>query len=832
MLIKVLFYFTIISIVYCTWILRETADHINRPHYFQGKKASNEIIHEVVFAIKQNNLDEIEKLLYDVSTPSSLSYGQHLSFDEVGRIVTNRQATSGVLNWLKSHSVDIKAQSYYGEYITARASVLVWEKIFDTTFHEYHPVEQFNTHKAHRSVVRALSYSLPEEVNPFIHTVLKLINLPPPIAYGPSLKVMESNNLINAESKFDLEQYTAAAFAIVYPYVINLKYNITGTGDGYGNQSIYASIGQTFLPEDLSYFQRIFGLLDNPIIDYIGPVPNNSVCYDKTSSDCDESSLDVQYIASIANDVPTSYFYDPDDYTFLSFVMNLTSSINPTNVYSISYSTYETFLTNSEIKSFNTEAMKLGLRGVTLIAASGDDGVTGYLFRNGYKPISQCGYYAQFPASSPYVTALGGTIGGMETYGTLTEEVANSVSVGGGITTGGGFSNSIEAPSFQTSAIDSYKSKYSAKQSSYKSYNYENRGYPDLSMTSNNYLVIIANHSQFYLLSGTSASAPVFAAMVSLVNADRLQSSHPVLGWLNPSIYINNGEYARDVTSGSNVCTANSLKCCLIGFKATEGWDPVTGFGSVDYPKFLSYYRSIFDIVPTSSPTKAGVPTRSPTTQPTSSQYIQYSYLISQKIITSASAEEFLSSSYAIDSFEKIILDIFSKINPSFVTIDNAINIDLIGGNRKLINRLLTTSDGMLCNYTIGFYSSNAIEDSYIDKLTTNVTTTLYNAIINEEFTNKCQESSSSILSTMTISMIPYVSDPTTKSVSTKKSSKKSSKNIGKTEIILIAVIVGGVLLIALIIFLTFTFNGKSRISPSNQVVVRQIEIPQRTQVL
>jgi tripeptidyl-peptidase-1 len=52
---------------------------------------------------------------------------------------------------------------------------------------------------------------------------------------------------------------------------------------------------------------------------------------------------------------------------------------------------------------FNTEAMKLGLQGVTLVAASGDDGAnSGY--GNGY-----CFYDPKFPASSPYVTAVGAT---------------------------------------------------------------------------------------------------------------------------------------------------------------------------------------------------------------------------------------------------------------------------------------------------------------------------------------------------------------------------------------------------------------------------------------
>lgn len=67
---------------------------------------------------------------------------------------------------------------------------------------------------------------------------------------------------------------------------------------------------------------------------------------------------------------------------------------------------------------------------------------------------------------------------------------------------------------------------------------------------------------------GTSLSAPVFAGMVSLVNAYLLQQGGSTLGWLNPSIYSNNGGYANDVTSGNNSCTKTTGACCSsIGFQ-------------------------------------------------------------------------------------------------------------------------------------------------------------------------------------------------------------------------------------------------------------------------
>jgi len=131
------------------------------------------------------------------------------------------------------------------------------------------------------------------------------------------------------------------------------------------------------------------------------------------------------------------------------------------------------------------------------------------------------------------------------------------------------------APAFQSTAISNYFKKVSTKP--YSGYSTTGRGFPDVSLAGFNYAVIVGGAPT--LMSGTSASAPVFAAMVSLVNAARLQAGKPSLGWINPAIYASGGSFANDITSGNNDCTMTV--CCTQGFHAAPGWDPVTGFGSV-----------------------------------------------------------------------------------------------------------------------------------------------------------------------------------------------------------------------------------------------------------
>lgn len=74
--------------------------------------------------------------------------------------------------------------------------------------------------------------------------------------------------------------------------------------------------------------------------------------------------------------------------------------------------------------------------------------------------------------------------------------------------------------------------------------------------------------------------------MVSLINAVRVEAGASTLGFLNPAIY-QTGAAAKtpfnDITSGENQCTADGAVCCSEGFHAAKGWDPTTGFGSVDF---------------------------------------------------------------------------------------------------------------------------------------------------------------------------------------------------------------------------------------------------------
>merc|ERR1712166_1685929 len=140
-------------------------------------------------------------------------------------------------------------------------------------------------------------------------------------------------------------------------------------------------------------------------------------------------------------------------------------------------------------------------------------------------------------------------------------------------------------PKWQASAVAEY---FRTARKAAPGYDMTMRGFPDVALAANNYELVVGGKNVYG--SGTSASAPVFAGFVSLVNSARLAAGKPALGFLNPALYASNARSIyNDITSGENNCAAGDEQttfCCKEGFYAAKGWDPLTGWGSVDFAKF------------------------------------------------------------------------------------------------------------------------------------------------------------------------------------------------------------------------------------------------------
>lgn len=170
---------------------------------------------------------------------------------------------------------------------------------------------------------------------------------------------------------------------------------------------------------------------------------------------------------------------------------------------------------------------------------------------------------------------------------------------GGLITSGGGFSDYFPTPSWQRDDVSTYLDR--VQPAPVGGFNGGGRAYPDVSLLGHAFIVAV--DGTFVVESGTSASSPVFAGMIALINAQRIASGKSSLGWLNPLLYALRKSFVRDITSGHNRCNVQSTVCCAQGFFATEGWDPVSGLGSVDFSGLRAALVSLGDNAVSSAPT-------------------------------------------------------------------------------------------------------------------------------------------------------------------------------------------------------------------------------------
>lgn len=508
-------------------LAKEHAKLASRSDVTQLGRVAPSARHQVVFACKQANLGQLEEFVNDVSDPASGNFGKHLSKAEVSALTANPVSSQHILRFLEHHGAKTLRRTANDEYITAEAPVATWETLLQTEFFHF----TVQGEKKATSVVRSLKYPLPEALASHVSAVFNVVDFPD--VYFPRLvhdKQPLQEELVHPPGRKSVSAADEAPTCLgrtgyTCPALLNYVYDMrSNTGLNLTSQAIFASIEQTLSPSDLSAFQQRFGLPVDGIANDIGGHVDDAAC-SANVDDCMEANLDVQYIMAVSQNVPTTYYYI-DLYSangWLDWITQVADMADPHKVFSISYVSGEEYITQSVADSFNTEAMKLAAMGVTIMSASGDDGAPGMKARtNGLN----CGYMPQFPASCPYLTAVGGTqvccllsvqfinikhncfllfTQGPESN---REEIACQSQLGGVITTGGGFSQLYPRSSWQNDQVTVYLDGVAGTSESPSfGYNAQGRGYPDVSLMAFNYLVVTDNYWSFP--SGTSASCPV-----------------------------------------------------------------------------------------------------------------------------------------------------------------------------------------------------------------------------------------------------------------------------------------------------------------------------------
>ncbi|KDQ11416.1 hypothetical protein BOTBODRAFT_35307 [Botryobasidium botryosum FD-172 SS1] len=574
--------------------------------------------------LKQGNLNQAEKLLMAVSHPDSPNYGQHYSAKEVADLFApSRESIDAVKDWLISAGL----HPHRLQYSHPKGAVLVdmaIEEIEDLLQTEYDIYE----HESGQPHVACDSYSVPQAIQNHIDFItptvhfdakvakrddsdqpfkafnigdLKISFITPKIQFANLLDIFKQQAVKNCD-----KQTTPACLQALYGYG---KYQQRASMEN--SLGIVEYTPQSYLPTDLDLFSNMFSNETKGYRPDLVSIDGGVLINTTSPANLVESSLDLQYAISIVYPTNTTLYQVGDPVkraSFNNFLGGLDAtycealdpvhdavysppscgSAKPTNVISTSYSYNEADLTLAYEQRQCMEYMKLGMQGVTVIFSSGDYGVAGSAGvcidpATGNRTVNGTRFNPSFPSTCPYVTSIGATQvnNGSSVYEPESACQQHAFS-------GGGFSNRFPIPDYQKQAVGDYFAKYTPP---YTAAQYNNsgatRGYPDISANGANYVVAVAG--KFGMVAGTSASAPVVASILTLINDARLAAGQPTIGFINPFIYAH-PEMFNDITSGGN------QGCGTPGFTAVPGWDPVTGLGTPNFPKMLDKFMGGKDV--------------------------------------------------------------------------------------------------------------------------------------------------------------------------------------------------------------------------------------------
>ena len=276
-----------------------------------------------------------------------------------------------------------------------------------------------------------------------------------------------------------------------------------------------------------------------------------------------EVALDSQIIGGIAPKAQQKIIFAPNtDAGFIDAVTRGTfeaAGERPTNSISISWGQAEEAWTPQAMQGLSTAFKKAAMKGISIFAAAGDDGAVDNA------PSGR--FNTDYPASDPNVTAAGGTRLLIE-RGQISSEMAWNSSGGA---TGGGISQKFPRPDYQSNL---------AIPKNPQNPNFLGRGVPDIAGNadpSTGWKIRVGGVDQ--LSGGTSAVAPMFAGLSLRISSIIGGNTGP---W-NPFLYrtgMGGGAIYNDIILGHNN-----------GYSTAFGWDPVTGWGSINGTKMLEAIR-------------------------------------------------------------------------------------------------------------------------------------------------------------------------------------------------------------------------------------------------
>lgn len=529
----------------------------------------------IALPINPEQSDYLKDKLLDISNPESNNWREFMSLEEI----RNLSKPSGeirypVIKWLNSFDIDCYD---YGDSFKCKSS-------------RDEALKMWNLNLSPKTGSITGEVSIPEHLKNNILFVEGLYQKKG-IKNLPQIQVNGYNNIEPDQGIIGLE-------------VLHRLYNFSSVNTSSSVASIEYQGGSGFSQDDLNTNNLMNMIYSNNVSHVIG-----SDVYPDT-----ETQLDLQMESLVANNSEL-WFWD-DNGWLLSFATKFFNTKDVPNVISMSWGWAEdkqcdiTSCGNRTSKEYvervNMEYVKIGLRGVSILTASGDAGAPGRTSEScdQTRPVNPV-----MPGSSPWITSVSATfvnssnnkvnwkspICKMNNCPSGTTEFPTNFNWTGW-TTGGGFSEYDSIAKWQSSAINAYLNSGVPLPRKFN----RGRGYPDISMVGHNCPVVTSG--QIEPVDGTSCSSPIAAGVIAILNGIQEAKGNKPLGFLNPLLYKmhqDDSSIFNDVVEGNNFCT--EYNCCPqrndggsdFGYLSSKGWDPVTGLGTLNVGKITNYLSQL-----------------------------------------------------------------------------------------------------------------------------------------------------------------------------------------------------------------------------------------------
>ncbi|KID97509.1 tripeptidyl peptidase A, partial [Metarhizium majus ARSEF 297] len=545
-----------------------------------ASKPPPDTIATFTLALNMENIDFLASELLDISDTESPNYGKHWDQADVySRFASSNTTVSTTLDWLVGGRVHNYTVDWI--FIDFTTTIATADSLLNASYHYY--TNNVTTE------LRTASYSVPERIQ----------NSALLISPGTYLGVPNSMPL-------SLRPYGApispSCLKQMYKVANYTLHEISGSTIGFSS-----FLNQSALYNDLFEFERHFAIPGQNIsVELVaGGIDNQN----ESTAQFAEADLDAQTIVGIAHPLPVTQFIVSGKPLFIPNIDHKTEIQNFNEPYVPYYrhlllrlkSDLLYVISNSYSEQEDSVPIRyalltcnviglLGLRGVTVVQSSGDTGVgSGCLAPD----FGTAEFYPIFPATCPWVTSVGGTVG-------FSPESAWKGS-------SGGFSRYFPRPSYQDATVSRYMDMVAPETYAYygKYTNWNGRAFPDVAAHSLSPDFQVVYRGLVAMSGGTSASAPAWAGIVALLNDARLRAGKPVLGWLNPLLYARGFLSLNDITEGfSEGCHSinpgtNATEPDGAGiipgarWNAAIGWDPVTGLGTPDFQKLKHLVLSL-----------------------------------------------------------------------------------------------------------------------------------------------------------------------------------------------------------------------------------------------